>query len=166
MTELKRLYHSFASLYKGDSWLGITIASVLAGIDARQAAQRIIPRSNTIWEITEHMISWRENVMQRLNGRIMTTPEHNYFTPIADSSASAWQDTINRFEQTQEAWLHFLDRFPASSLETIYPPNQLTYYEHIQGVLQHDAYHLGQIVMLTRLVKLMNPIAENLNDRA
>jgi uncharacterized damage-inducible protein DinB len=28
----------------------------------------------------------------------------------------------------------------------------MTYYEHIQGIIQHDAYHLGQIVLLSKLL--------------
>jgi hypothetical protein len=43
-----------------------------------------------------------------------------------------------------------LKSFPQAAFETVYPPNQMTWYEHIQGMLQHDAYHLGQIVLLAK----------------
>ena len=34
--------------------------------------------------------------------------------------------------------------------EKIYPGNQLNYYEHIHGIIHHDIYHLGQIVLLAK----------------
>ncbi len=43
------------------------------------------------------------------------------------------------------------------SFEKIYPPEGQTYYEHIHGNIQHDAYHLGQIVMLAKHPTNNNP---------
>ena len=37
-------------------------------------------------------------------------------------------------------------------MEKVYPNNGMSYYEHIQGIIQHDAYHLGQIVLLAKTV--------------
>jgi hypothetical protein len=37
-----------------------------------------------------------------------------------------------------------------SSGRGLYKSNGMTYYEYIHGVIQHDAYHLGQIVLLAK----------------
>ncbi len=47
------------------------------------------PHCNTVWEIVNHIISWRENVLQRLQGKIMITPDNNYFTIVTDQSSTA-----------------------------------------------------------------------------
>ena len=46
--------------------------------------------------------------------------------------------------------MDFLEQLKTDQLEQEYPVNQMTYYEHIQGIIQHDAYHLGQIVLLAK----------------
>jgi hypothetical protein len=59
----------------------------------------------------------------------------------------AWQLTWNDYTLRKEAWVSFFKKFNTGDFEKIYPPNNLTYYEHIHGILQHDAYHLGQMVI-------------------
>jgi uncharacterized damage-inducible protein DinB len=152
MTELERIISLFEKLYNGEPWIDINIQETLKAISAEQAAHKPFPNTNSIWEITKHLIDWRANVLQRLQGKIMRTPEHNYFEPIKDTSEVSWAKTLKAYDKIQNEWLTFLKQFDVSLLETIYPPNQMTYYEHIQGVLQHDTYHLGQIVLLYRSV--------------
>ena len=106
----------------------------------------------TIWEIVNHMVSWRLNVLRRVRGELMTTPQSNYVEPISDASETAWKKSLNNFDVAQKQWLDLLTKFQESDFEKTYRPNQMTYYEHIQGILQHDAYHLGQIVLLSKLV--------------
>lgn len=152
MSETERIRSLFDKLYDGDPWLDISIVPTLSKLSAVQAAKRPLANCNTIWEIVNHMISWRLNVLRRVQGELMTTPQSNYVEPISDASETAWKKSRDNFEAAQQQWLQLLTEFQESDLEKIYPPNQMTYYEHIQGILQHDAYHLGQIVLLSKLV--------------
>jgi len=151
MKEQQRIARLFSDLYNGNPWLDINIHDTLESIPAETAAKKLQPDANSIWEITNHLISWRENVLERVKGKVLITPNHNYFVPIADTSAQAWKNTLEGFKMTQQNWLSFLAGFDEKDFETIYPNNDHTYYEHIQGIIQHDAYHLGQIVMLRKL---------------
>lgn len=150
MEERERILSLFAKLYDGESWIDVPIRGTLARLSATQANQRSFPNCNTIWEIVHHLIEWKINVQQRLDGKVLETPSNNYFSPIVDSSEAAWKNTLRRFDAVHSQWLKFLANFDSSQYESLYPPNQMTYYEHILGVLQHDAYHLGQIVILAK----------------
>lgn len=152
MSETERIRSLFEKLYDGDPWLDISIVPTLSKLSAVQAAKRPLANCNTIWEIVNHMVSWRLNVLRRVQGELMTTPQSNYVEPISDASETAWKKSRDNFEAAQQQWLQLLTEFQESDFEKIYPPNQMTYYEHIQGILQHDAYHLGQIVLLSKLV--------------
>lgn len=151
-TESQRLVSLFEKLYDGSPWIDINLVSVLKQITANQANQRVIQNCNTIWEITNHLISWRQNVLQRVNGNIIKSPSNNYFEAIKDSSEQAWRNTLQELYETQRQWLQFLKTFETSQFETLYEVNEMTYYEHIHGILQHDCYHLGQIVLLAKQV--------------
>lgn len=150
MKETARIKKLFGDLYAGDPWLDVTLTGTLAEISAQQAVHKPDPNWNSIWEITNHLISWRENVLARVNGKTLQTPANNYFSPVGDTSDSAWKLTLEKLHGSQQAWLEFLDRIRDGDMEKVYAGNSHTYADHIHGIIQHDAYHLGQIVMLAK----------------
>lgn len=149
--EKDRIIGLFKNLYHGHPWIDVTIMATTHKLTAQQAATKVLPNCNSIWEILNHMISWRGNVLQRLQGKILTTPTNNYIKPIVNTSQEAWLKTLEEFKQTQNEWISFLKKFNDEDFGTEYPPNGMNHYEHIHGIMQHDAYHLGQIVLLSKL---------------
>jgi uncharacterized damage-inducible protein DinB len=150
MKETARIKKLIDDLYDGHPWLDVTLKSTLANISADQAYNKISQRWNSIWEIVNHMIEWRKAVLLRVQGNTPESPADNYFRPVTDHSDAAWQDTLARLAATQEAWTAFMDQFKEADFEKTYPSNGSSYYDHIQGIIQHDAYHLGQIVLLAK----------------
>jgi uncharacterized damage-inducible protein DinB len=150
MKETDHISKLFADLYNGNPWLEITITGTLQKLSAAQAAKKVSPAWNTIWEIVNHLIEWRLNVLERIHGKTLETPPTNYILPVKDASEAAWQNTLKRFEASQQKWIEALKNFKEEDFEKKYPVNNLSYYEHIHGIIQHDAYHLGQIVLLAK----------------
>ncbi|MCG2417898.1 DinB family protein [Aequorivita sp. F47161] len=154
MNESRRIQTLFTDLYHGHPWLDVTLQDTLGKITSEQAAQHPIKDGNSIWEIVNHIIAWRQNVLRRVQGEVLEIPENNYIEQIIDTSDEAWQKTLETLETTQKEWLYFLSTFNEANFINEYPRNNLTYYQHIHGIIQHDAYHLGQIVLLA---KITNP---------
>ncbi len=152
MKETNRIVKLFEDLYNGSPWIDVTIMNTLKNISAEQAAKKVAPERNSIWQIVNHMIAWRENVLIRIQGNEIVTPNNNYFTEIEKVSETGWQKALERLENSQHQWIAFLKTFEESQFEKIYAKNKMSYYEHIHGILQHDAYHLGQIVLLSKLI--------------
>lgn len=152
MRQSERISKLFTDLYNGSPWLGVNLVETLKPISAEKASRRIAEGRNTIWEITNHVIQWRLNVLRRVQGESLISPEHNYILPVEDTSETAWKNTLEELAVSQQKWLDFLSVFDENNFSEIYPNNGMTYYEHIHGILQHDAYHLGQIVLLTKVI--------------
>lgn len=153
MNEIKRLQSLFEKLYNGDPWIDISILPVLEELDADTASARPVKNCNSIWEIVNHLVSWRKNVVKRLKGEAIRTPSHNYFKKINTPSEKAWRQTLQQLDASQKEWLQLLKKIKVSDFGKQYAGNNMTYYEHIQGILQHDAYHLGQIVLLLKMIR-------------
>lgn len=151
-TEGMRINSLFEDMYDGEPWFGLSIVPSLSGLTADQAAVRPFDNCNTIWEIINHMILWRENVLMRLDDLVLVTPENNYFQKVGDTSAENWIATLKALERSQQEWKSYLEQVSEEDFEKVYEPNQMNYYKHIHGILQHDAYHLGQIVLLLKFV--------------
>ncbi|MBS1741590.1 MAG: DinB family protein [Bacteroidetes bacterium] len=150
MKENKRIIQLYQSVYNGSPWIDVDIVSTLSTITAGNAAAKITDNWHSIWEIVNHLIAWRENVLQRMQGKIIKSPAHNYFLPVKNTSAVAWKKTLKKLEVTQQKWIELLQQFNEADFKKIYPGNQLSYYEHIHGIIHHDIYHLGQIVLLAK----------------
>ena len=148
--ETERIASLLSNLYRGHPWLEVTLLETLQTISAKQASAKLFPNGNSIWEILNHLINWRFAVLQRVRGEITNIPENNYFEPQTDISEAAWLRTLKELDDSQKEWILFLKGCNDELLEKEYPVNGLTYYEHIQGIIQHDAYHLGQIVLLAK----------------
>lgn len=150
MKETERIEKLFTDLYNGEPWIGVSISGVLKNISAEQASKKVSPELNSIWEIVNHIITWRLNVLERVQGKVITTPDNNYFDVNTETSETEWKNSLKRLKDSQQKWISFLKKFKEKDFEVIYPNNGLSYYEHIHGIIQHDAYHLGQIVLLAK----------------
>ena len=67
-----------------------------------------------------------------------------------DTSKTAWAETLKKLDNSQRDWVQFLGNINETDLQKSYEPGQMTNYELIQGIIQHDAYHLGQIIIIAK----------------
>jgi len=150
MKENELIVKLFEDLFEGSPWIDVTIMGTLKGINSKNAFKKLSANQNSIWEIVNHLINWRLNVLQRVQGKVITTPHNNYFESITDSSTSAWERTLKELQNSQTQWVKFLKDLKQVTFSKVYLNNKMTYYEHIHGIIQHDAYHLGQITLLAK----------------
>ncbi|MCS6991448.1 MAG: DinB family protein [Chitinophagales bacterium] len=153
MKESERISKLFADQWSGEPWLGVSWEKTLREITAKEASSRPFPGFNSIWEIVIHLLGMRQAVLRRLEGEPIETPDDNYFHAITDRSEAAWQQLITQMEQTTRRLQELLlrEKSAALSRQSVQPP--FTRYELLMGLLQHDAYHLGQIRLLHRLAR-------------
>ena len=150
MKENEKLQKLFRDHFNGAPWIEVQITGSLKNIKAAYAAKNV-SGLNSIWQIVHHMTCWRETLLARLRGVHVPSPADNYFIPIADTSAKAWTKTLTRLNASQKNILLYLQKEWKDADEK---PGNSPYsrYELIQGLLQHDAYHLGQIILIKKLL--------------
>lgn len=158
MKETARIAKLFSDWYDGRPWTEIRLTNILQDITAEQAAGKLIKDTNTIWQLVQHCLGWRENVLQKLQGAQFVSPGDNYLSDPADVSQQAWNDLLNRLRQNENDWQIFLQNVTEEFLNEGYKPsdNKFTNYEVIHGILHHDNYHFGQILILKKLLAERN----------
>jgi uncharacterized damage-inducible protein DinB len=153
MTEQEQLAKLFSDLFDGSPWIDVNVMNTLDEVSAKEAATKVFPNFNSIWEIVHHQIRWRDTVMKRMNGEVVESPDDNYFSYIRDRSENAWRQTKEQFRKSQEEWLQQLGKWKKKELQEQYAASPFTKHELVYGILQHDAYHLGQIRLLLKLIR-------------
>jgi uncharacterized damage-inducible protein DinB len=144
----------------GDPWFGDPILRVLEGITHDQAARRVLPQGHTIWELVLHLTSWTREVNRRLVQGDWREPADGDWPVAPDPTAGNWRSAVARLEEAHRVLLTTLESFPASRLDEQLGTERdqglgtgQTFGQMLHGLLQHDAYHLGQIGILKRGVR-------------
>ncbi len=150
MKESQRILQLFTALFDGHPWLEVNLLDTLTTIPASAASKQLYNNQPSIWQLLNHVINWRNTVLERIQGNIIESPANNYFETITDTSEAAWQETIHALCVTQQKWMAYLEQLADEDLENTYVGNKASYYDNIHGILQHDAYHLGQIRLLAK----------------
>ncbi len=149
MTELQKIVQLFTDLQQGECWIGVNLKSALAGVNADTAAFKRNGSGNNIWQLVNHLIYWRKTVMIRLSGKNERPDQTDFYFPEKRTEA-LWLATISDFEKLSVDFINAIKAFDETQLDTASPKEGQTYYQLLMGCLQHDAYHMGQMVLLKK----------------
>jgi uncharacterized damage-inducible protein DinB len=161
MSELPRIAAEIKRMYAGEPWHGPGVLDVLTDVTAAQAAARPIASAHSIYELTHHMAAWIGEVLSRLRGNPTGDPADGDFPPPDDHvDDQKWRDTVDRLSHRHEELIEAVNAFDASRLDDTVDPSwkkesglPVTYYAMLHGIVQHDAYHAGQIKLLRKAVE-------------
>jgi uncharacterized damage-inducible protein DinB len=151
LAEQVRLAHD------GSAWHGPGLADNLEGLTAVEAAARPVPAAHSIWEIVLHAAGWADEVRRRLSGGEPAEPADGDWPEVGPVSEEAWAEARRRLRQVHQSLSEAIRQFPQSrwgdrvgSARDAPLGTGVTYADMIAGLLQHDAYHGGQIGLLRR----------------
>ncbi|WP_333820323.1 DinB family protein [Ohtaekwangia sp.] len=148
-SEILHLAHALQNTFEKNAWHGPAVKEVLADITPQQAHHRL-PATHSIIELVAHMTAWRTFVTHRLRGDTdyKVSDEQNFPT------LSDWNIVVRNLEESQAALLQALLQFPQQRLDEKISPGEYnyTFYTLLSGIIHHDLYHLGQIVLLKKTI--------------
>lgn len=149
MNESEKIAVLFEAFYDGECWIGLNFKEAIKGVNATLAAQKKGAAFNSIWQLVNHIIYWRKTVMIRLQGVLGNPPMSDFYQPDTPDHNN-WKETLLHFEEVQRELVKAIRTFSPDSLGDASPMKGQTYYQLIIGCLQHDGYHMGQIILLKK----------------
>lgn len=145
---------SFESLYEGEPWFGRSITSIVKEIPPSQAFKKNSTSSHSIYEIVGHMLAWRDLFVKRLNGdyssAIQANSEADWPALPTSKTSANWEQLLNKLSENQQALIEALKKTTDGQLDKDFAKTNATLETHLEGNLQHDIYHLGQIALLNK----------------
>lgn len=135
--------------YEKDAWHGPSVKETLKDLSDEQALRRIA-NTHSIIELVAHMTAWRRYVIQALKGNATYKVDEAMNFP----SAGSWRETIQQLEESQQQLVTTLERFPSGKLYQQIPGKTppLTFYTLLHGIIHHDLYHSGQIMLIKKAI--------------
>jgi uncharacterized damage-inducible protein DinB len=154
MTRAKRLSDAIERSMSGPMWHGPSLADLLGDIPATDAAARPVRTAHSIWELVLHMAAWTEIARQRLapTDAPEPTPEQDW-PPVRDTSPEAWRAAVQRLKDAHLDLAADVAELDDDALKARVAGKDHTVTTMIHGIVEHDAYHGGQIAVLKRALE-------------
>jgi uncharacterized damage-inducible protein DinB len=159
MSERDRLLDQLQRAHDGDPWHGSPVKAILQGITHAQAARRPPNGAHSIWEIVLHMTGWRNEVARRATGEPAGEPEGGDWPSVGEPTAARWEAALAALDASHRNLAAVVRGLSDERLiqSTNDPRNRelgagVSYYELLHGVVQHDAYHAGQIAIVKKIL--------------
>jgi uncharacterized damage-inducible protein DinB len=156
-SDFDALRQDLHQIYDGDPWHGSSIVTVLKGINADVAAKRPIPGAHNIWELVLHMAVWTREVASRVRGADAKDPPEDWPAPRLSGGEKAWQSAKDDLAAAQKELESAVDAIKPDDLTRWIGDQRdpalgtgLPVGTVIRGLMQHHAYHEGQISLLKR----------------
>ncbi|MBL8140807.1 MAG: DinB family protein [Acidobacteria bacterium] len=141
----------------GDPWHGPSVFAALDGVDAVAAVSAAPDGGHAIWEVVLHMTAWTREVHRRLAGAAPEEPRDGDWPAIGDPSAAAWTAACGALRDANRALAAAVRTLgPAALAATVGGERNpalgsgVSHADMIAGLVQHHAYHGGQIARLAR----------------
>ena len=125
-----------------DPWHGSSLGSLLREVDPQTAAAHPIVGGHSIWEVVLHLTAWTDEVARRLAGHEPAMPLAGDWPAPPEASAARWQETLDGLAER------------VGSERDAPLGTGVSHEGLVQGALQHNAYHGGQIALLRKALGL------------
>jgi uncharacterized damage-inducible protein DinB len=149
MSETASLHDSLLRTLNGRAWHGPSLRRLVAGLDAAGAAARPVPGAHTIWELVLHLATWQDVVAERLAGVGRRVAEERSW-PVPGRGEADWQAAKQTLAASGTRLAGAIAGLAADRLDEPLGRHGHTVATVLHGLLQHDAYHGGQIALLKR----------------
>jgi uncharacterized damage-inducible protein DinB len=157
MNTSSQLQAELKNVLWGHPWYGNSVYVTLAAATFENAHKRPPGAAHTIAEIVLHMISWTEEVIDRINEKPAGVPLGGDWPEPDTSDELKWYLYIDDLKLVNANLLKAIHDFPEEKWheKIIDERNEepvVTYAEMVRGLIQHHIYHHGQIGLLLKVL--------------
>lgn len=139
-------------VYFGGNWTSVNMKETLADVSWQQAITKL-HSFNTIATLLYHTNYYIAAVTKVLQGGPLDAKDAYSFNHPPVTSKEDWDNLLQHTWQQVETFARLIEQLPGSRLEAIFVEEKYgTYYRNLQGIVEHTHYHLGQIVLIKKLL--------------
>jgi len=142
----------FRDVHFGGNWASVNLKDQLANLSWKQATEQV-HSFNTIATLVFHMNYYVSAVTKVLQGGPLNAKDAYSFDHPPITSQTDWEALLNKTLDEAEAFALLIEALPESKLwEDLTHEKYGNYYRNLHGIIEHCHYHLGQIVLIKKLL--------------
>ena len=150
MGEIERIEDQLRRSFEGEAWHGPSVLEALETVTAEKAAARPFGQAHSIWEIVLHITATQTLVLRRLQGDSTSLSPEQDWPSVPNTSEDSWVSTLTALKRSHSELSQAVSKVSDSVLDREILPGYSSFYVTLHGVVQHNLYHAGQIVLLKK----------------
>jgi len=153
-TEITAIITEFNNVLSGRPWFGRSVYDMLEDVKESKAGIQPGKEGHSLIELIWHMNTWARFTYKRLQNSAeddLETSEALDWREI-DPSIHTWAVGVAEFKKINAAIVAKLQTADDSLLDVTVDFREYNFRFLLNGLIQHNIYHLGQIAMLTKIL--------------
>jgi len=139
-------------VFFGGNWTTVNLKDTLADVTWEQATTQVYS-FNTIATLAYHMTYYITAVLKVLEGGPLDASDKLSFAHPPVTSQEDWLQMQDKMWIEAEQFAVLIEQFPEDKLFTDFTdPKYGKYYRNFNGIIEHTHYHLGQIVLIKKII--------------
>lgn len=152
MTLSQQLAKNLRDAYNGGNWTGVSMKDHLMDLDWKQVTAQI-QSFNTIAKLVFHINYYVIACTAVLKDEPLNSHDKYSFDCPPINSQADWETLRTKAFDDMETFAKLVESLPESKIwETFADEKYGNYFRNIMGVIEHAHYHLGQIVLLKKMI--------------
>jgi len=143
----------FREIHFGTNWTWSNLKDTLSNVTWQEATTKI-DGFNTIAALAYHINYYIDAVIPVLKGGTLDASDKFAFDVPPMRSQEDWQTLLDKMWRDAKTFADLVEQFPEDKLFDIFSEEKYgNYYRNFHGIIEHSHYHLGQIVVLKKLIQ-------------
>ena len=153
MDHSAKLSKHFKAVHFGGNWSDSNLKEVLIDVTLEEALTKI-GSLNTILALTFHLKYYVDGVLSVLEGGALTIRDKFSYDHPDLKDEHEWQAFLEEFWEAANRFGQQVGMLNPLQIEADFSdPKYGDYFSNILGIIEHQHYHLGQIVLLKKLIR-------------
>ncbi|MDQ8006186.1 MAG: DUF1572 domain-containing protein [Pedobacter sp.] len=153
MNHAKQLASRFKEVILNGTWIANTnYKDQLDGLDW-QIAVKPVQNLNTIAVLAQHIHYYIKGVKEVFKGAELTIKDHLSFDFEPITSQVQWDAFLTKFWEDAEEFTNLVAQLSETQLSEYFVEEKYsTYLRNVDSMIEHSYYHLGQIVLIKKML--------------
>jgi uncharacterized damage-inducible protein DinB len=152
MTLTQQIAKQVRDFYFGGNWTGVNLKDSLEGISWQHSVTKL-HSFNTIEALVFHMNYYVSAIIKVLEGGPLEAHDKLSFDHPPVLSEKDWEKLKTKTWKEAEQLAELIERLPEQKLNENFSGDEYgTYLRNIEGAIEHCHYHLGQIVLIKKII--------------
>jgi uncharacterized damage-inducible protein DinB len=150
--EIQLIAGQMKQSYQGEPWFGRSVSELLSEVDESIAFEKINGQ-HSILELIWHMVTWKEFTVSRLRlqHKQLAQFESEDWRELDHNDKTLWKKGIEHFERIHNELVTLVQQQEDDILPKKVHERNYDFRNLLNGIVQHDIYHIGQIAYVKKL---------------
>ena len=152
MNFAQQIADQFRQVQLNGTWIATNLKAELATVTWQQATTKI-STLNTIADLAFHINYYIAGVVQVLEGGTLDIRDKYSFDRPPIASQADWEQLQAKIWRDAEKFANLAEKLSDEQLQAGFVDEKYgNYFRNLLGMTEHSYYHLGQIVLLKKLI--------------